>query len=165
VVLHAGANCGFYAKQYAREVGQVLAIEPERVNFTALVLNCPEANVVKVQAALGAQAGATSFRTDHDFNRGGFYAVEGSDVPILRIDDFGTFPIDLIHLDVEGFEKFALEGAEAVLVLNSPVVCVEMIEGGVRFGVTDAALSDWLFARGYELAERLPHDGIFVRRL
>jgi FkbM family methyltransferase len=162
-VIVAGANAGFYVARYAERFERVIAVEPEPLNFLALTLNCQQANVVKIQAALGFLRDPLSLKNDHECNCGGFYIDETDGiVPVLRIDDIVT-RVDAIHLDVEGYEAFALRGGEAVLACDAPVVMVETIENGGRYGVKDEYVSKLLAAAGYTQVERLEHDAIYKR--
>jgi FkbM family methyltransferase len=156
----AGANAGYYVPAYAARFGQVLAIEPHPVNFQALVRNCQFPNVVKVQAALGVDRQAVSMQVDHDGNCGGYYCQPGGLIPTLRLDDFAA-PIDVIHLDVEGYELQALRGAADTIAAHHPVVVVETIGNESRYGQSAADVPAYLASLGYVVAERLRHDTVF----
>jgi FkbM family methyltransferase len=160
-VVVAGANAGFYVAAYASRFGQVLAIEPHPLNFHALVRNCQQANVVKVQAALGIDREPVSMRVDHDGNCGGYYCQPGGLIPTIRLDDFAA-PVDCLHLDVEGYELQALQGAEVTVSVHRPAVVVETIGNETRYGHTAADVHAWFLAHGYAVAERLPHDTIYT---
>lgn len=155
--IHAGANAGFYAKQYAKCFKRVYAVEPDPTNFYCLTLNVPESNVIKLNCALG-EDGLVSMRDDENgINSGGLYVVDGDSTLSLRMDHFHG-SVGLIHLDVEGLEAEVLFGGVEILIEDSPVVCLETIRAE-----KDKAASDYLKSHGYKVAERLPHDTIFTR--
>ena len=159
-VVVAGANAGFYMAAYAARFERVIAVEPEPVNFLALTLNCPQPNVIKVQAALGNVRGDVGVRTDHEGNCGGFYVTDRGLIPILRIDDFAAY-VDAIHLDVEGYEAAVLTGADKTLAENHPTIMVESIGNGNRFGYSGEHVPLMLLSGGYTVAENLKHDTIY----
>jgi FkbM family methyltransferase len=153
--IHAGANAGFYAKAYAKRFKKVIALEPHPVNFRCLCLNVPEDNVIKIYAGLGETHGWGSlFSFDGVSNSGGWKTVPGEDFPILMIDDF-MGRVDLIHLDVEGYEFEVLKGATRVLSFN-PTVALETINPK-----KDALAKDLLTEFGYSVKEQLWHDTVY----
>jgi FkbM family methyltransferase len=159
-VIVAGANAGFYIAAYASRFERVIAVEPEPVNFLALTLNCPQPNVIKVQAALGNVPGGVSVRTECDGNRGGFYVTDGGMIPTLLIDDFDA-EVDAIHLDVEGYEVPALLGADLTIAAIRPAIMVESIGNGERYGYDNEAVEKRLHSWGYVAVENLKHDTIY----
>lgn len=155
ICIHAGANAGFYAKQYAKRFKTVICLEPHPVNFQCLNLNVPEPNVIKIQAAFNDYHGwGALYSVDGIYNAGGWKVVPGRDFPFLTLDDF-TGEVGLIHLDVEGFEYEVLKGGEWTL-KNSPVVALETIRPE-----KDILAHGLLESLGYSVAEKLPHDTIY----
>ena len=155
--IHAGANAGFYAKQYSKRFKTVIAVEPHPVNFQCLNLNVPEGNVIKIQGALGDCHGWGSlFSFDGVSNMGGWKVVPGRDFPFLTIDDF-LGEVGLIHLDVEGYEYEVLSGAQDAL-SSSPVVALETIRPE-----KDQLAREYLEGFGYSVKETLPHDTVYTK--
>lgn len=163
ICVHAGANVGLYAKDYAKLFRRVIAVEPEPTNFWCLTQNVPERNVAKLNAALGMYPSWVGLfnPSPDEINCGGWKTTYDKDVdygyitPVLKIDDFAG-DIGLIHLDVEGAELDVLKGAEGVLTWSEPVVCLETIGHG-----DDAGAKAFLERFGYEVAEVLEHDTIY----
>ncbi len=134
-VIDIGANIGYYTLQFAKLVGptgQVYAFEPDPSNFELLNRNVAQngyANVITIQKAIGHQTGSIklyqnpSNRGDHrvyqsDESRDSF------DVQSISLDDYATEihrPIDVIKLDIQGFEGFAFEGMKKLLDENRDI--------------------------------------------
>ena len=65
-----------------------------------------------------------------------------------------------MQLDVEGMELPALQGAEALLVQDHPLVVVEL-KHGARYGWTHNELTEWLRALGYTEADVCRNDWVY----
>lgn len=161
VVVQAGGNCGFYVKQYAEIFQTVYTFEPDPVNFYCLNLNVTEENVFKIQACLGASRGTVGL--DNYLPDVGATHVKGEGkVPVFLIDDLNLSACDLIHLDVEGFELFALQGAKKTIELFKPVICFEHHDGWsgrYQYGLNE--LENEIFRYGYKCTGRAHNDRIY----
>lgn len=125
VVVQAGGNCGFYTKQYATMFDTVYTFEPDWLNFYCLVNNVTFDNVVKYQSCLGDKRARVGLQT-FEHNRGRNY-VHGNGIhPITMIDDLELDTCNLIHLDIEGYEYFALNGALKTISNCKPIIVLEM---------------------------------------
>lgn len=168
VMISAGANAGYYVKQFARKWGTVYTFEPDPINFMCLCLNTFSLpNVIKFQACLGAKHELVQLVNLHSDDIGGKHvstittkgdnlAISG--VPTMCIDDLNLTSCDLIQLDVEGYELFALQGAEQTIKQFRPLLCVEF--GGDWLGRYvpnngTNSLSDYIAELGYELIDSI----------
>ena len=157
--INAGAHAGVYTKQYASVFNRVIAAEPEPTNFQCLTRNVPEANVAKLNCALGEFTHWCSMVPPENGveNSGGYSVGEGSSTPVLRIDDLvGNSTVGLIHLDVEGYELEVLRGAVDLLTYQDPIICLETINPA-----KDRQAREFIEQFGYGIAEVLPHDTIY----
>jgi FkbM family methyltransferase len=125
VVVQAGGNCGFYPKQYAELFDTVYTFEPDWLNFYCLNLNVPESNVVKNQSCLGNHHQLVNLHIKEK-NRGKNYVAGVGRYPTYCIDDLDLAVCDLIHLDIEGYEYYALQGAAQTIAACRPVIVIEM---------------------------------------
>lgn len=159
VALQAGGNCGVWAAQLAGTFGEVHTVEPDETNFACLRANVP-ASVRCHFGALAARPGRLGLRRVAH-NTGAHSVVEGGDVPALTIDGVGLRRLDLLVLDVEGYELPALQGGAATLAACRPVVMLEERGHGARYGAPRGAAERWLAVElGYSVAMRLGHDVI-----
>lgn len=130
--VQAGGSLGVFPARLARDFDAVYTFEPAPDLFPLLVANAPQRNVVRFQAALGRHIGGTvttvAARRDGkpNFNAGCTHAVEGGIVPQVALDQLKLPAIDLIYLDVEGWEARALCGAIGTIERCRPAIVVEV---------------------------------------
>ena len=159
-IADVGANIGMYTKffsEVAGNTGRVHAFEPAPSNFRRLRQHTGGlANVSLNQAAVGEASGTIDLYISKDLNvdHRTFDGGDGREkisVPVLRLDDY--FPagerVDLIKIDVQGYELSVLRGAQRVLDENRGIkLLVEFWPYGLRKAATDP--SDILkFARSH----------------
>ena len=88
--------------------------------------------------------------------------VELVEIPVKTLDSFNFHRIDLIKIDVEGFEEFVLEGAKETLKRCKPVIALEITRENkttVNRSVDCKALVEsW----GFKFIERRKDDYIFT---
>lgn len=155
VAVQAGGCLGLYPKFLAERFARVYTCEPDPENFLALCHNAPEPNIVKLQAALGCVRGGVRISHERRSRKPG-RAHEGirhidgpGPIPTLLLDDLALPICDLLCLDCEGYELFALRGAAETIRRCRPVIVLEMNEMMGYVGVTEVDLRDQLTAYGY----------------
>jgi FkbM family methyltransferase len=129
--VQAGGNLGIWPKRLARDFTTVYTFEADPGCFLMLAMNAREPNILKFQAALGAErglVGTSQIRRDGKLiNHEGIRHIAGPGcIPTLRIDDLALPVCDLIYLDVEGWELYALRGAVETIARCRPVLAVEI---------------------------------------
>lgn len=165
VLVQAGGNAGFYVKQYAEKFKTVYTFEPDYVNFYCLNRNVPNSNVFKFQSCLGSENKTVGFSIN-ERNRGASHVDGTGHIPTLKIDNLGLTECNLIHLDIEGYEYFALQGALKTIKQFSPIVVIEVwIEMKDRFVKDSNILSfDLLKELGYDNIDVISeHDFVFKK--
>ena len=155
-VVTAGANMGLHVRPYANMFENVYAFEPHWLNFYCFSYNCPYPNVFKMQAALGATCGQVDISEEPKVNMGAYTVTatqtKHSKVPMLTVDSLNLPKVDMIQLDVEGYEKNVLEGSIETLKRDKPVVVTERNRGGSEELLTNL---------GYVLQEKSISDYIY----
>ncbi len=141
VVIDIGANLGYYALQEARAVGasgKVLAIEPAPENFQLLEANVRSngyTHVTLIQAAIGDRRGTAYLRLAtksnwHSLANAPGYSGRDVEVPLYSLDDLadehGLDTIDLVRMDIEGYETVAFNGMTRVLARDRPYLLMEL---------------------------------------
>jgi FkbM family methyltransferase len=161
LVVQAGGNCGVWPSILSKKFGVVYTFEPDAENFRYLVKNCPEHNIVKFQAALGRLHGMSGMKGSR--KNCGEYWMEGQGmVPVLKIDDFIFPSLDLMCLDIEGFEVHALNGAIEHIKRYKPVILAENKGKSWKYGFEEDDIDRFLEPFGYEMIEQIHSDKIYV---
>ena len=163
-VIQAGGNIGVYPATMAKQFERVITVEPDSLNYSALLLNTKGIkNIEHAQAAFGDKEGTASVDHVYPENIGAHQLKAGNDVRVIPIDYFEVHDCDFIQLDIEGYEHLALLGAKKTIKKTYPVITLELKGLGSRYGYTDKdtinLLQDW----GYEIVGRVNRDVIFAR--
>jgi FkbM family methyltransferase len=164
VMIQAGGNCGFYPKKYASIFETVYTFEPEWLNFYCLSRNVTEPNVIKAQACLGSKPSLVNLSVNEK-NRGKTHISGSGKYPVYLIDNLALTVCNLIHLDIEGYEYFALLGAVDTIKKCKPVIVVEMWDKlDSRFGENlNQKTEQFLEKLGYKFITTLHEsDKVFV---
>ena len=175
VFIDVGANIGTFTIPAAKHVGssgRVIAIEASREVFNLLQKNIDTNKVQNVQlvcAAAGASAGDIEFYpapADH-FGMGSrapqFNAAPIA-IPSVMLDSlvqsFNLSSVDLIKIDVEGFELDVLKGATELLsAKNPPLVIFEFCDWAeTRSGGNLGGAQRFLLDRGFQIWRAPEYD-------
>ena len=165
VVLDVGSNFGHYALNLAtamKRVGQIHALEPDPVNFERLCRHIAWNGLADVVIArrLGlSDRPETVAMMRHPGNSGHTWInpqgeIQGVD--LTTVDAYcertGLDRLDVIVLDVEGYEERVLRGAERTLSEQKPIVLVELFCPVMeKQGSSPGAVARILAGHGYDL--------------
>ncbi len=164
-VLDVGANIGIYACVAGTRLpdeGRLIAFEPAPRNLEYLRRNLDDNGLsdrVRVEpVAVGESAGETLLYLDADC--GGNNSLAAGMVPnstdavpvaVTSLDAFLASadlpsPVDLVKIDVEGYDGYVLRGAAGLLRDQRPTLLVEFVAGHlVRAGFSPAEFLDLVF--------------------
>jgi FkbM family methyltransferase len=163
-VIQAGGNIGIWPVALSKKFDRVYTVEPDEANHAALEYNTRNFPTIAVnRAAFGALPGSGAIDHIDPDNIGAHQVKDGSEFDIVTIDSLGVEDCDLLQLDVEGFEHFAILGAVETIKKSSPVICLELKGLGKRYGVDDQETIDFLADLGYKVIEKIHRDVIFTR--
>ena len=71
-------------------------------------------------------------------------------VSINRLDDYNFTAVDVIKIDVEGYELFVLQGGEQTIMKYRPVIQTELHQGLFkRQGITIQDVAEWFYNHNY----------------
>ena len=162
-VIQAGGAYGVWPKRLAKTFDMVISYEPDQRAFMGLTLNCPEENIVKLNAAAGHK------RRPVTLQRKGFasHFVLGTSTAgnaiQYPIDNLEILNCDALILDVEGYEYYAIEGAKQTIKMCRPVILIEDRRLQEKFhGLKDGCAEEAILKHKYRLIHEAGHDKIFL---
>lgn len=164
-VIHAGGNIGIYALEFAKHAKNVYVFEPASENFSALCMNCAKhENIFLYKAALGDKHNTINMMNPAPDKQCGAWKVDRSlgNVPTLRIDDLNLIDLSIIHLDIEGYELFALKGAEETIKRCKPLIAFEILSHSDKYNYTTKEMYDYLVSLGYNKSMPYGNEIMFM---
>jgi FkbM family methyltransferase len=160
LVIDVGANIGaltLCASTLVGAAGKVISIEAHPRTYAYLQGNLAlnrVANVESFNLAMGEKEGSIHF-TDQRADEQNVVTTEdrGIPVPMKRLDalPIAPGPIELLKIDVEGYEKFVLEGAAGLLDRTRCVYFESWEHHFQRFGYGCCDLFHRLTEHGFQL--------------
>jgi FkbM family methyltransferase len=135
--LDIGANIGYYTALASGRIGEqgtIIALEPDPDNFRYLQQNVAANgahNAMCIQKAASGESGILRLHVNRQ-NRGdnrlyandlcdSSYEVEVATVDAV-LEDCGVGPVDLIKMDVQGFEGHVLRGMRQTIQRSDPLI-------------------------------------------
>lgn len=167
IMIQAGGNCGFILSQFVPHFNTIYTFEPDPVNFYCLNQNVTSANVIKMQACLGNTRFPVNVqqlnRPNMPHDIGGVHINGSGFIPSIVIDDLNLPTCNLIQLDIEGYEFYALKGAVNTIQKYKPVLCIEFCENWLsRYETNSGMILNLLKELNYVLVGEHGVDKIFI---
>ena len=178
VCIDIGSNIGYYAtleSKLVKKNGKVISIEPSPPNFKILQKNVKLQNFSNIETynfACGDCDGTVKFSVSNRSNWSRVVSEKESesmkdedltiiDVPIKKLDTFLTeipkTKIDIIRMDIEGYEYAALRGMTQTIEKHKPLLIFELHQVFLGFEKTKEMLLD-LKNIGYEIKYYINRD-------
>jgi FkbM family methyltransferase len=173
VYIDVGAHVGMVAVSVARSVAgvRVHAFEPHPINADRFLRNqkLNEVSSITVnRMAVGDQNGELTLASPGG-GSDSFYVSDSDDdgprVPVTTLDDYAKehrlSEVQLLKLDVEGYEPAVLRGAKDLIAAGriKVIVCELSSSLLMRSGSSESSLVGWLADRDYSIHE-LPRFGL-----
>ena len=143
VVFDIGANIGWYSMNLSKSVpqGRIVSFEPIPKTYDYLIKNIALNQLHNVKAyniGLSSKAGCFNFYYNRNYTGATSLVdiIKANNVAIVkcrveRLDDFfkkaKIKQVDFIKCDVEGAEKFVIEGGLEVIKKNKPIIFIELL--------------------------------------
>lgn len=157
--VQAGGNIGLWPLALSKRFQRVLTFEPDDESRACLERNVPKHVEVHMEA-LGDYFGKCAIRHK---SLGSHRVVNGLSVDVVPLDSFNLSGVDLLQLDVEGYEWNALMGAEWTVKTNRPLIQVELRDFSEKYGHSTAAIRELLTAWRYrEVSQQPGSDFVFM---
>jgi FkbM family methyltransferase len=182
-IVDIGANIGYHTLYFSDIVdencGIVYAFEPQPQNYNLLIKNIKNNNKNNViiynlacsdceceskiaQVSLDSQnTNMGDFTLNHNIMSDNFYKVK-----CVRLDDILKDTIDIIKIDVQGWEQNVLNGSQNIISNYKPLLIIEIEEYQLnRNGITSGKLITQIRNFGYYiyyLDYKYPSDHICV---
>lgn len=167
VVIDIGANIGHLSLLSSKEVGgcgRVVAVEAHPKIFRYLKGNIALNQARNIEAhnvALGDREGSAIFSDKKSDDQNSVLTVEsGIRVPMRRIDSLGLncARVNLMKIDVEGYEKFVLEGASTLLEKTECVYFESWMEHFARYGYDCKEVLDLFSQKRFQVCKLDGHQ-------
>jgi len=158
-VIDIGAWCGTWTKAIEPYARKVIAFEPDKTHFECLQRNCT-INCDPRMEAVGAEVKEISLTQD-DFTQAKRIDREGK-IRMTTIDDMNYQNVDLIKIDVEGYEMEVLKGATKTL-QSVQYLMIELNNNTKKYGSSNIEVETYLGSLGYKLLMEHWPDKVFYR--
>lgn len=162
ICLQAGGAIGIWPQFLAEHFADVYTFEPDPEQVECLEANVTAENVHKYNAAVGETPGFVGTVHNEERCNASYVDDRGDRVHRILLDSVSVKGrVNFMCLDLEGYELFALRGAEDILARDKPVVQVEDKHGG-RFGIEEGGVDAFMQSLGYERMKTHKFDKVFV---
>ena len=159
-VLDIGAWVGTWTMAMNSFCGRVVAFEPDPVHYECLVKNCP-GDVETQQLAVGNDEKMIALSED-DFTQAKRVIGEGT-IPMVTVDSLNLEDVDLIKIDVEGYEMEVLKGAENTLA-NVDYLMIELNNNAKKYGSSNLEIEKFLRKMKFEIMIKVWPDVVWRKK-
>lgn len=170
-VLQAGGNLGIFAKQMSKHFDKVYCYEPVEENFDCLTKNISGIdNIQAHQAGLSNQIQTASVEWSAERNSGAIRLQESAqgNINLVSMDSQQYKDLDLIWLDLEGYEYKALCGATQTLAKHKPLLVIEnngLIHEYPGTNEGNKEIRNVMLEKfGYKFVTRLMRDDVYMHQ-
>ena len=158
-VIDVGAWCGTWAKAIEPFAEKVIAFEPDKTHFECLQRNCT-VNCTPRMEAVGAQLQEVSL-TEDNFTQAKRVDEKGN-IRMITLDHMAYEDVDMIKIDVEGYEMEVLKGATKTLE-SVKYLMIELNNNTKKYGSNNIEVEKHIVSLGFKvLMEHWP-DKVFHR--
>jgi len=169
LAVDVGGHVGLWSRILCKHFQKVVAFEPVPQLAKCFRVNAPDA--VLVERALSDYSGEALVDVPAD-NSGNAHILTGlrtTTSMVVHIDlldqalpQFSTMPVDLLKIDVEGYEVSVMRGARVTIMRDKPAIVVECKPGNAeRYGYGETQAVKLLTSWGYGV-RRLKSGDFFL---
>lgn len=174
VAVDIGAHVGLWSRVMALDFDRVHSFEPVEKHIDCYRRNLKDhleaGRAVLHAVALGSEPGWVCMVNGTRGSSGDTWVKEQKltdppeySVPLAQLDSYELRDVDFLKVDNEGYEFFALRGAEDTLKRCRPVVIVEQKPGRAqKFGLRERQAVEYLQTLGATLCREISGDFILA---
>lgn len=158
-----GANVGLWACDLVKSFDHVIAFEPVTEFIECFKKNVQGSNYTIYQMALGRAESFIEMNIVQG-NTGHTHIDQSSigkgTIPLKTLDSFNLTNVDMIKIDVEGFEGEILAGAMKTIEQNKPVLVIEQQKHEYQNDMNETPAIKILEGWGYQVVEQFNKDWV-----
>jgi FkbM family methyltransferase len=163
VCIDIGANVGLWACDLVKSFDHVIAFEPVAEFRECFKKNVMSSNYTMNPIALGRiesfiEMNIVQGNTGHSHIDPKSLGV--GTIPLKTLDSFNYENIDMIKIDVEGFEEEILAGAMNTIKQNKPVLVIEQQKHEYKDDMKETPAIKILESWGYRVVEQFNKDWV-----
>ncbi len=163
VCIDIGANVGLWSCDLVKDFQHVIAFEPVRDFRKCFVRNVNAANYTLYDCALGKEETLINMNivkgnTGHSHVDPVTYG-KGT-IAMKLLDSFNFKEVDMIKIDVEGFEEQILFGAQKTIEENLPILVIEQQKHEYQNDMEELPSIKLLNSWNYEVIDQFNKDWI-----
>ena len=158
-VIDVGAWCGTWSKAIEPFAKKVIAFEPDKVHFECLQRNCT-INCDPRMEAVGAEVMEVSL-TEDNFTQAKRVNEKGN-IRMINLDYMNYQDVDMIKIDVEGYEMQVLKGATKTLG-NIKYLMIELNNNTKKYGSNNMEVEKYIASLGFKVLMDHWPDKVFYR--
>ena len=163
VCLDIGANVGLWSCDLVDNFEHVVAFEPVLEFIHCFEKNVTSTNYTMHNAALGNKESSIEMNIVQG-NTGHSHIDPNSlgkgTIPLKLLDSFNLSNVDLIKIDVEGFEEEILQGGKETILRNLPVIVVEQQKHEYKDATETKPSIEILTSWGYRVVGQFKKDWV-----
>jgi len=147
-LIDIGAWWGPWSLFWQPRAEKIEIFEPNKRILPMLENNISEfSNCTLHKTALGNYQGKVSMEYESHSGTNHITKLSG-DVNLTTLDSFKFENVDVIKIDVEGYEISVLEGAKETVMREKPIIQIEANKSGKRYGKTKIDILEMLSGWG-----------------
>jgi len=163
VCIDIGANVGLWSCDLVKSFKQVNAFEPVQEFRECFMRNVAEGNYSLYPMALGSiesviEMNIVQGNTGHSHVKPD--SMGKGSIPLKQLDSFNFVDVDMIKIDVEGYEEEILKGAMQTILINKPVLVIEQQKHEYKNDMASLPCIKILESWGYKVVDQYNKDWI-----
>ena len=161
-VIDIGAWWGPWTLWWQTHVKKIEIFEPNTSILPMLEHNVKEfKNCTVHKTALGSTSGSVSMKYETHSGTNHISSFNG-DIKLKTLDSYSFTEVDIIKIDVEGFEVPVLEGAEETILSQKPWIQIESNSSGNRYKRHKIEIKNFLKNIGMTVIDKKWPDQVWI---